>query len=561
MMTGQDAPRRPRQRLGKDGLSYFQGLVCGAASDWTLEKASLVGQKVDFSLVKDARRLEFELARGPGTGARLSARHPREELLEEERRLAQDLSLRLAAADFVDLLARLRRDCLLYSDPDGGSVPSRYERYFRVVDHSPDYWKFIYPETRFLEEEVRFAARYAHVGHATLECRLANPKLSIAPLRFFAEDRRPARNASYADTAIGEADVVGGRTQAILGRTLERVAREEKPAFIHLQTTCLPELVGDNPAPFIARIERELGVPVLWTSKTRASGPVYEAMIERILDGAEFSSSRDPRAVLLAGVPTEESGREAAELCEQLGLRVVGTLLPNLDLRHSPEMGTASAVLWLNPVGWDKIEDGPFLRKGLSVVRYHPPFGLSGTQGWIERVAAVLGLEGGARAYGRARKKIDSDLEPLVRKCRSRTIALIGDRADIELLTSQGRVFGFSAAGLLGELGFNVRCLVCSGGAGARTPRRRMKNGAGTIEFVPFESRARLDRLLSQGIDLAFSHFNHDPRLEAHGILSFTDKIFEPGLRGLLRTGRSLLRKCAARPFPRHRALLPSWDP
>jgi len=144
-------------------------------------------------------------------------------------------------------------------------------------------------------------------------------------------------------------------------------------------------------------------------------------------------------------------------------------------------------------------------------------------------------------------------------ECRRRTAALIGDAADIELLVAQRRVLGFSAAALLGELGFDVRCLVFSPGGkadAARLRRARAPSGAGTIEFVPFSSRAQLDRLLAGGADLVFSHFNHDPRLEARGLRGFTEAAFEPGLDGLLRSGRRLLAKCEGRPFPKHRALL-----
>ena len=207
-------------------------------------------------------------------------------------------------------------------------------------------------------------------------------------------------------------------------------------------------------------------------------------------------------------------------------------------------------------MGWAKIGDGVFLRRGLRVVRYHPPFGLSGVRGWMARIASVLGLPEAAPPPA------PPALEALASRCRPRTVALIGDTADIELLASQGRAFGFSVAGMLCDLGFNVRCLVWSpeGGASARSLRRpKAARGGGTIEFLPFSSRARLERILGRGTDLVFTHFNHDPRLEAHGLRGFNDNAFEPGLEGLIRTGHGLLMKCAARPFPRHRACLAPW--
>lgn len=552
--------RRPLRRLGLDGLAHLREALGGPVSGWSLEQAALRGPELEFSLVKEAGRAQFHLTRDRADGVRLSARGRPEDLSAEDRELFDAVAAALPKAGFADLLARLNRDALLYSDSDGGSTPSRFECYYRVVDHTPHYWKFVFPEVRFLEQEVRFGARYAQISHATLECNLNNPRLEVGPLRFFADDARPKAKEgdySYTDTDIGEADVVGGRTQEILGRTLERVAREEKPAFIHLKTTCLPELVGDTPIPFTARIERELGVPVLWTAKTQNSGPVYEAMVERLLDAVPFAAARDPKAVILAGLPSDAAAAEAVELCRGLGLRVVGTAFPNLDFRACPDIGAASAVIWYNPVGWAKISDAVFLRRGLRVVRYHPPFGVAGTRAWLDRIVSVLGLPAGAGAL--SLEPLKAELEALSAQCRGRVAALIGDTADIELLASQGRAFGFSVAGMLCDLGFDVRCLVrAPAGEGAALRRPRAARGAGGIAFEPFSSISQLGKALGKA-DIAFTHFNHDPRLEAHALQGFNDNAFEPGLEGLLRTGRTLLRKCAARPFPRHRASLAPW--
>ena len=554
--------RQPRHRLGLEGLEYFKGLIGGPPSDWELEQASFTARDVEFSLVSGARRLELRVTPDPAGAVRLSARGGPCELGGDEGALTGIIGAGLARTGFVPLMARLSRDGLLYCDPKGGVAASRFERYYRVVDHSLDYWKFLYPQTRFLEQEVRFGGAYAQVSHATLECRLNNPLLSVGPLRFFAEGRRSrARTeSSYIDTAISEADVAGGRTQEVLGRALERAA-SEKPLFIHLKTTCLPELIGDNPAPFIRRLEAEAGVPVLWTSKTREPGPGYEGMVERLLTQAAFAEKRDPDAVLLAGVATEAAGREASALLAGLGLRVVGALLPDLDLRKAPELGSASSVVWLDAVGWEKIADGAFLRHGLTVVRHHPPFGLAGTRAWLERAACVLGKDGAKQVYEDARQACDAALAGIAESCRRRTVALIGDRADIELLTSSGRAFGFSVAGLLCELGFDVRCLVWSARPAGALRRAKTPRGAWTIGFASFSTPAQLDSALGRGVDLAFTHFNRDPRLEAHGLLGFTEEAFEPGLEGLVRAGRALLLRCAARPFPKHRSCLRPWTP
>ncbi len=569
------SPDLPRQHLGKEGLAFFTELLAGSLAGWVIERAAFTLRELSFSLVKGPRRLEFSVSpdvrRGlPGGPARracrLLPRNPPDDLSAEEREVSRTITAGLAGTSFVTLITRLLRDGLLYSDPEGNRIPSRLDRYYRINDHSQDFWKFVYPQWCCLEEKVILGAHWTRINYATLECRLSNPNPEVPSLRYFADDSPGRGKAEYVnvDPIITEADVLGGRTQAKLGRELDRVARAQKPVFIHLNTTCMPELLGDTPIPFIKRIEGDLGVPVFWTSKTRPGGPLYAKWIGRLLDKIKFSRKRDPRAVLLAGIPTASAQAEAVELCAGIGLRVVGILFPNLDFRRTPEMGAASAVIWLNPLGWETIGDETFLRHGLTVVRYHPPYVLAGTQAWLARIAAVLGIKGAEKSCARARKAISPGLAALRKESSLRTVALIGDLSDLKLLTTEGRALGFSLAALLGELGFNVRCLLYDGGAqlgrGARR-RVRVPMGANAIEFVPFSSRAQLDRRLARGVDLAFSHLSHDQRLGAHGLLGFTEDSFEVGFDGLLRSGRRLLAKCAARPFPRHRSCLSPWTP
>lgn len=517
---------------------------------------------VDFALVSGPKRLELALVRERADGVRLASRDRVEDLPAEERSLLRSLEAGLSGAGFSGLLARLNRDSLLYTDPDGGRAPSRLDGYYRRNDHSADVWKFVYPQWRCLEEKVRLGSHWTRINYSTLECRLSNPNPETVSLRFFADETGEMGEGGCrnVEEVMTEADVVGGRTQELLGRTLMRAAGDGKPAFIHLNTTCMPELLGDTPMPFLAKVEGEMGVPVFWTSKTRPGGPLYVAWIDRLLDAISFAPKRDPRAVLLAGAASTSAQADAEELLAGLGLRVVGTVFPNLDFRGRPEMGSASAVVWADPLGWETIDDDAFLRRGLAVVRTHPPYGLAGGKAWLERVASVLGLDGAQAAWTRAVEARSAELEEIRALARGRVVALIGDRPDIELLTSGGRAFGFSVAALLGELGLRVRCLVWAPGAQPDALRRpETRSGAGTIEFAPFSTKAGLDRELGRGVDLVFSHVNHDARLRAHAVQGFTESAFEPGLSGFLRSGRRLLDRCAARPFPRHRKFLTPW--
>ncbi|MBI5883205.1 MAG: hypothetical protein HZB91_08880 [Elusimicrobia bacterium] len=386
----------------------------------------------------------------------------------------------------------------------------------------------------------------------------------MASLRLFADERRPSprRNSSYYDTDLGEREVVEGRTLAVLASKLREAAARDRPAIIHLMTTCLPELVGDDPRPVMKRLEREFGVKVVWTSKTRDPGVSFNDVLSGIVAGIRFAKKRGPGTVILAGAPDDAAHREMTRLLGTVGLKVAGSMFPDLDSRKMRGGRKAGALVWVSPVGWEKISDAHFIRNGLKVVRFHPPYGIRGTVEWLGRVCSVLGRDPSLAACAAAPHS--RALAALRRECRERTVALIGDQADLSAMVQRGQPMGFSVAAVLSEMGFRVRCLVLDpdgkaqwwGAGGGGTATAPGDAGSGSVEFLRFSTSAELDRLLAGGVDLAFTHFNHDPRLAARGVAGFCEEAFEVGVEGFLASGRRLLRRCRTRPFPRHRRFL-----
>ncbi len=333
-----------------------------------------------------------------------------------------------------------------------------------------------------------------------------------------------------------------------LSEAFDRAASLQ-PQVVHLMTTCLPELIGDDPRPLLRRIEQEGHAAVCWSSKTRDPAQSFDQLISRKLQELSLGKVRDPNAVILAGIPSVQAAQEAASLLAELGLKVVGELFPKIALRESDQQPGASAVVWLNPVGWEKLSNDPFLNAGLAVVRYHPPFGCAGTQLWLQRVCEVLGRDSSCLRGIEA--KHQQAFGTLRAQCVTRRIALVGDRADLEVLVSRGRSMGMSVASVLCDLGFRVACFVydpCPVAALRQPPRA---TGAGSLEFVPFSTAQQLDELLACDVDAAFTHFSHDPRLEAFGIPGFCEDTFEPGYLGMVRTGNRILHKMQTRAFPR----------
>jgi len=109
------------------------------------------------------------------------------------------------------------------------------------------------------------------------------------------------------------------------------------------------------------------------------------------------------------------------------------------------------------------------------------------------------------------------------------------------------------------ELGFPVKCLVYDhrGGDSLRQPEKPVS--AGSVEFISFNTPPELDRLLGGDIALAFTHFNHDPRLAAHSVPGFCEDWFEIGVRGMIASGRRLVARAQARPLREYRSFLTKW--
>ncbi|MBI5622283.1 MAG: hypothetical protein HY924_00745 [Elusimicrobia bacterium] len=554
-----------RYRPGRAGWELFSSLVDRALPSWSLEGLRFSDAAITFSVSKQDLRLDWELLPPAADPNRSQLRNANMALRPGGDRKQQEAGPKpdaqagalfrvFGAAPFAGLCAKLKADGLLHSDPQAPQPQARLERFFRAEDHGRDWWRFFYPRKPFLEEEVVLGDKVAVVSHATSECRANGPQRSLSSLRLFADDRLPRsrRDVLYYDTDINEKDVAQGRTLTKLNARLSEVASTAKPGFIHLMTTCLPELVGDDPQPFIKKLQAETGTTVVWTSKTRDPGISFNDVVLKIVSGVRFKKKRDPRSVILAGTDEGRSAAEMTRILSLLGLKVAARMFPYLDIRGMPGVPSASALVWVDPVGWERFHDDHFIKSGLDVVRYHPPYGLQGTKAWLSRVASVLGRDmdkAGAVEAGHAKALAE------LRSCMAgKTAVLVGDRSDLEAMVLRGQPMGFSPAAVLAEMGLKVRCFVYEPDPGAWGAEPRREGGVG---FEPFRTRAELSKLLADGVELAFSHLNHDPRLSAAGVAGFCEADFEVGVEGFLRAGHRLLKRVRTMPLPRHRRFLP----
>ena len=554
-MTRDDPWKQP----GPSGRQFLERLL-GAGGDLALTELRHAADRIAFEAIRGETHVGFEIEPLSGdprdyrfaTDAfGLRVKVPPDGFGPAERALATHVFHGLRECTLERLLAGVSRGPNRgASHARRGAAPyaSRLDRFLKRSDHSADWWKFFLPEHRYLDAQIQSGERVVKMHFSTRECSVRDPLVAAPSLRYFKTDRQggPPLGCTLVQVDIRERDVLAGQTMPRLQRALEHTVATHRPDVIHLMTTCLPDLIGDNPTSLIRRIERE-GTRVLWTAKSRDAAGSITKWLERQLAAVAFAEVRDPGRVVVAGVAAPAAQAELRALLATLGLEVAGFLFPSTAVRAIDGLETVRALVWGDPTGWEKLGDAPFTPH-LEVVRAEAPFGVAGTVAWLRQVAESLALEVAEDAIAALEPALAERLAPLRADAAGRAVALVGDRDDLEHLVRRSEGLGFSVARLLGELGFDVRCLVYAP-EGDIAPVARRPLGAGHVTFTPFASREALDAALSGGVELAFSHFNHDPRLAAHGIPAFSEEVFTLGGAGLVAAGEQLLRRCHGRPF------------
>jgi hypothetical protein len=470
--------------------------------------------------------------------------------------LADTVAEGLAGKHAEAWLAALRADALGWPATPRPERPQRLANFLRAPYWNDAWWRFLLPGGGIARQSVHLLGRHAYVHHASRECDapgVVGPE--VASTRFFsAEVRTAQRPVATAWTELDEHAVLTGGTGAALAQVVDELAGRGDLDFIDVQSTCVPDLLGDNATALARRVEAETGVRVNWNAKTRTEEDLYQRLLgerlARLLQGAAPAAGH----VLLAGV--SGGGRlegELRALLALLGLTVTRTILPDVPLVTEPD--PASALIWANPVGWEWFDDSLFLDH-LLVVKEPPPFGLAGSLRWLKAVAAKLGVADAEPRLDEAAAAWQARVLPLRERCSAHRVALVGDRVDVRDLVARDGFFGFSVADLLAEMGFEVDALVHEV-EGAEAGESWSPGGVlGSARFQRFSSRDELDGLLAHGPALVFTSFQHDPRLVAHALPGFAEDALEPGVEGFFRSAERLLARCRRRPFPGHRRFL-----
>jgi len=465
---------------------------------------------------------------------------------------AKAIAARLAGYKFADLDALLRpgsrpRDA---QEQDGNdSVEAQYPTDQLDSHHEASWWRFNYPFQRVGYKALRHGVRWARVHHASLECASGTGGRLLASCRYFrSEPEGPSFVAQEVSTVLGQADVHGGRTQDRLQETVQSLLGRFD--VVEIQTTCLPDLLGDQPGALPALDAAPDGTKVFWQCKTDDED--RRLLRQHLRERLAHLAAPEPRVahhLILLGADAAVQ-RDLCPLLSALGVAIERTLLPDIDFFGRGARSDAALCAWADPRGWDWIDVSP-LYDAFEVVQAPAPFGLAATGQWLRRVAAAAGVNDADARVAAHLDALRPQTAPLRDRCRRHRIALCGTPDDMRALFAQ--IEPFCTPALLAEMGFALRVLVY-GDARDCVPVGQ----DGDVEVVSFATRAELDARL-RDVSLALTSFQHDTRLASHALHGFDPSVFSVGFAGALRTAERLLRLCERRPFAGHRACLRTW--
>ncbi len=461
------------------------------------------------------------------------------------------------------------------------------------------YRELVVPLSEWRREAPGLAALCAELG---LELRFLNlPSCVLGPAAALSDDRRFARSVSVGrglaggrptvlEVAVGapSGDLEGRTHPACCSDCRERAAC----AGVHKRyldefgdgelipvrdgAKCVSDRLGGEPGQWRRFLcGKEFLRARHWISPTRSHG-AHECPLacpDAVLGGASFFSyppiflpckqAADfaPRVRALAKRPAAEGPAVGLVDCpdayfreelgpglSRLGVRVAARLQPSL--RGEDLAAYAEASIQVVPDYLRNMEPlGAILAAlPMKTVFAPAPYGAAGSRDFMRAVARAAGkLDSFDREWEAIRRPLDPAWRALRREAGSFRLAIAADEDALSVLTQESFQVGLPVPRMLGEMGFDLDYLLFDT-PNARRAVPALRN-CGWFDRPPevffFRTPRELKRLLEDPRRSAvYSDIFSDRRLTEAGKTPFSMALFEPGLRGSLRTLRRLLDAC-----------------
>ena len=338
--------------------------------------------------------------------------------------------------------------------------------------------------------------------------------------------------------------------------------RDPAPELVVLVDSCLSKLVGadvDGPA---ARFTSRGEVPLVRYDIRLTQSPPMAPLRDfwRDLAGAlgDAGRSAGDDAVAFVGLHPEAQ-RELFPLLADMGVQPMGNLFPRLDLSVFRATRQTRKVV---ASSWAYLDHTGLLAALPPAARLPLPYGVAGTAAWLEATARVAAPDGGEPALPTA--EIEAAAEALVRQ-RALTgearVAIFARSRDVVSQLSPELRFGVPLLPLLRELGLGVDLNLYVAAdeepdAGGLLDALGLDATRGDSVRL-YHDRRRLPGLMaSRDFTVVYTETFRDERVTAAGKTPLSPGQLHPGLRGAVRTARTVRSLVASRFYGRYHHLL-----
>ncbi|MBI5477779.1 MAG: hypothetical protein HY906_02920 [Deltaproteobacteria bacterium] len=372
---------------------------------------------------------------------------------------------------------------------------------------------------------------------------------------------------SMCTTDITEADVILG-SQEKLVRVLDDVLERGVDRTLFLSCTCVPFVTGEDVESIVKRYRAKTDRPFFYLTTTPQSsvGVFRDVLVHRrrAAEQAVPPGEVTPHAVNLVGFARDPGLEELRGLLAQLGVSVNAVFVPEMDSAVVDTLPRASLHVLYPNVLWQSIYDQLLFDSRITAVSPAAPYGVAGTQRWLENVAAAVGLTVTAGdVVARGLEPLRGVWDRLRAEAAGTRLAFVVGADEAYRLGDATTTWGVPLIPMLEEMGFGLEVLI---GVADRTAARDVATQINAVFAHPerhgiraFRDRARLDSLLESGTFAAvYSDHLFDRRLTAAGKAQFSLQEFEKGVGGAVRTLRRLLEVCRLPLYRRYRRHLPA---
>ncbi|OGS00701.1 MAG: hypothetical protein A3G41_05680 [Elusimicrobia bacterium RIFCSPLOWO2_12_FULL_59_9] len=400
-----------------------------------------------------------------------------------------------------------------------------------------------------------------YLMHGDNECQMASPEMDGNTVSFFSYPWvNPVSGIPHGRgyvtgylTDLRDKDVVLGAIGK-LDALMRSVAKEApKDSLVVFTPDCVPILIGEDMDSCVNRHKAVLGSRLIFLNL--ADDPqqtLFEKLFANVKKEAALDRSKGPHpAVNLVGFPDLPSTRELTLALERLGIRVNARLLPDFSLEEMRRWWKADLQVFFPHAMMETIYKRAFSDVEIPAITPPPPYGIAGTQRWLDAIASALSRQNGLPGvWEQLLRPLAQRWNRLVQEARQYEVAVVDDTQHLSRYSDWRQTFGVPLLPVLSEMGLNVRFLLYL--EPGRFPPPPRKN----IEFFS-NPEALNSALKKKGFQGVFSNVFFDRRVTRAGKVPLSFQLFEMGLEGAVRSLERMLRSCRLRFYERYSSFGP----